>query len=160
MLKIDLITVGKLKEDYLTKACNEYAKRLSAYSKLNIIELPESKLPQDPSPSQIEECIENEGQAILAKIPTQTYVISMCIEGEMLSSPQLAQKLSAAAVQGASRIAFIIGGSWGLSDKVKQSSQLRLSMSRMTFPHQLARVMVLEQLYRACSINNNSKYHK
>lgn len=160
MLKIDLITVGKLKEDYLRKACEEYQKRLSAYCKLSILELPESKLPQDPSPAQIADCIENEGQAILSKIPSQSYVITLCIEGDMLSSPQLAQKLSAAQVQGASHISMIIGGSWGLSEKVKQQSQLRLSMSRMTFPHQLARVMVLEQVYRACSINNHSKYHK
>ena len=160
MLKIDLITVGKLKEDYLRKACEEYQKRLSSYCKLNILELPESKLPQDPSPAQIADCIENEGQSILAKIPAQSYVITMCIEGEMLSSPQLAQKISAAQVQGTSHISFVIGGSWGLSEKVKKMSQLRLSMSRMTFPHQLARVMVLEQLYRACAINNNSKYHK
>ena len=160
MLKIDLITVGKLKEDYHSKACEEYQKRLSSYCRLNILELPESKLPQDPSPAQIADCIENEGRSILAKIPPQSYVISMCIEGEMLSSPQLAQRLSAAAVQGASHISVIIGGSWGLAQQVKNQSALRLSMSRMTFPHQLARVMVLEQLYRACSINNNAKYHK
>lgn len=160
MLKIDLIAIGKLKEDYLRKACNEYQKRLSSYCKLNLIELPESRLPQDPSSAQINECIENEGQSILAKIPAGSYVITMCIEGEMLSSTQLAQKLEAAAVSGSSHISVIIGGSWGLAPQVKQLSSLRLSMSRMTFPHQLARVMVLEQLYRACAINNHSKYHK
>ncbi len=160
MLKIDLITVGKLKEDYLRKACEEYQKRLSAYCKLTILELPESKLPQNPSASQIADCIENEGQSILAKIPAQSHVITMCIEGDMLSSEQLAQKIATTAVQGSGHICFIIGGSWGLSEQVKKRSALRLSMSRMTFPHQLARVMVLEQLYRACAINNNSKYHK
>lgn len=160
MLKVDLITIGKLKEDYLRKACEEYQKRLSAFCKLTILELPESRLPQEPSQAQIDACIEAERQSILSKIPAQSYVITMCIEGKLLSSVQLASQIEQAAVGGSSHLSIIIGGSWGLSEEVKKISSLRLSMSPMTFPHQLARVMVLEQLYRAFSINNHSKYHK
>lgn len=160
MLKIDLITVGKLKEDYLRRACEEYAKRLGSYCKLQIIELPEYKVPQNPSDSHISACIEQEGQSILAKIPPQSFVVAMCIEGKMLSSEELAQTFIQVQNRGFSQLSFLIGGSWGLSDEVKKRADLKLSMSRMTFPHQLARVMLLEQTYRACSINNNSKYHK
>ena len=160
MLKVDILAVGKLKEDYLRKACAEYEKRLSAFCKLSIIELPESRMPQEPSQAQITACIENEGQSILNKIPSQSYVIALCIEGKELSSPQLAKELLDASVRGYSHISFIIGGSWGLSPAVKQRADLRLSMSPMTFPHQLARVMVLEQIYRGFSINANSRYHK
>lgn len=160
MLKIDVIAIGKLKEDYLRKACDEYIKRLGAFCRISVIELPESRMPQNPSQAEIEDCIEKEGEFILSKIPPQSHVIAMCIEGELLSSPQLAQKIDHAASAGASHISFIIGGSWGLSPRVKKAAALRLSMSPMTFPHQLARVMVLEQLYRAMSINNHTKYHK
>lgn len=160
MLKIDVIAIGKLKEDYLRKACDEYIKRLGAFCRISVIELPESRMPQNPSQAEIEDCIEKEGEFILSKIPPQSHVIAMCIEGELLSSPQLAQKIDRAASAGASHISFIIGGSWGLSPQVKKAAALRLSMSPMTFPHQLARVMVLEQLYRAMSINNHTKYHK
>lgn len=160
MLKIDVIAIGKLKEDYLRKACDEYIKRLGAFCRISVIELPESRMPQNPSQAEIEDCIEKEGEFILSKIPPQSHVIAMCIEGELLSSPQLAQKIDRAASAGASHISFIIGGSWGLSPRVKKAAALRLSMSPMTFPHQLARVMVLEQLYRAMSINNHTKYHK
>ena len=149
MLKVDLITVGKLKEDYLRRACEEYQKRLGAFVKLQIIELPEGKMPQDPSAAQIESCLAQE-----------SFVVAMCIEGQMLSSEQLAETFLRQQTGGISQMSFIIGGSWGLDPAVKQRSNLKLSMSRMTFPHQLARVMLLEQIYRACSINNHSKYHK
>lgn len=160
MLKVDLITVGKLKEDYLRRACEEYQKRLGAFVKLQIIELPEGKMPQDPSAAQIESYLAQEGQSILSKIPAQSFVVAMCIEGQMLSSEQLAETFLRQQTGGISQMSFIIGGSWGLDPAVKQRSNLKLSMSRMTFPHQLARVMLLEQIYRACSINNHSKYHK
>lgn len=160
MQKIDLLCIGKLKESYLRQACQEYEKRLSAYCKLSIIELPECRLPQDPSPAQIAQGLAQEGQSILQKLSPQATLISLCIEGEELSSPQLAQRMAAFAAKGSGHLAFAIGGSWGLDPAVKARSALRLSMSPMTFPHQLARVMVLEQLYRACSINHNGKYHK
>lgn len=160
MLKLDVITVGKLKEDYLKKACEEYLKRLGAFVRTQVIELPEYKMPQNPSEAQIAACIQAEGESILAKIPAQSYVVAMCIEGKMLSSEELAQTMMQVQNRGMSQISLLIGGSWGLSDSVKARADLKLSMSRMTFPHQLARVMLLEQLYRACSINNHSKYHK
>ena len=160
MLKIDLITVGKLKEDYLRRACEEYTKRLGSYCKLQIFELPEYKVPQNPSDAHIANCIQQEGQSILAKIPPQSYVVAMCIEGKMLSSEDLAETFTQVQNRGMSQLSFIIGGSWGLDGAVKARADLKLSMSRMTFPHQLARVMLLEQIYRACAINNHTKYHK
>lgn len=160
MLKIDVITVGKLKEEYLRAACAEYVKRMGAFAKLQIIELPEYKVPQEPSEAQIAACIKQEGEAILAKIPAQSFVAAMCIEGKMLSSEQLAETFLQAQNRGSSQMSFIIGGSWGLDEAVKQRADLRLSMSRMTFPHQLARVMLLEQIYRAGQIMLGTKYHK
>ena len=160
MLKLEIISVGKLKEDYLKKACEEYLKRLGAFAKTQVVELAEYKMPQNPSETQITACIQAEGESILAKIPPQSYVVAMCIEGKMLSSEELAQTMMEVQNRGFGQISLLIGGSWGLSDAVKARADLKLSMSRMTFPHQLARVMLLEQLYRGCSINHNSKYHK
>lgn len=160
MLNVSVICIGKLKEKYLTDACAEYAKRLSAFCKLNIIELPESRLPDDPSDKLIEQCLAKEGEQILSKIPKDAYVIPMCIEGKMLSSPELSEKMAAVPVMGKSQIVFVIGGSFGLSDAVKKRGDLRLSMSPMTFPHQLARVMLLEQVYRGFMIGSGGKYHK
>ena len=160
MLNVSVICIGKLKEKYLTDACAEYAKRLSAFCKLNIIELPESRLPDDPSDKLIEQCLAKEGEQILSKIPKDAYVIPMCIEGKMLSSPELAEKMAAVPVMGKSQIVFVIGGSFGLSDAVKKRGDFRLSMSPMTFPHQLARVMLLEQVYRGFMIGSGGKYHK
>ena len=160
MLKIDVITVGKLKEGYLRSACEEYLKRLSPYAKVQVLELSEYKVPQNPSDSHIETCLKQEGEAILSKIPQQSFVIAMCIEGKQMSSEQLAETFLQVQNRGVSQVSFVIGGSWGLSDAVKQRADIKLSMSKMTFPHQLARVMLLEQIYRANSINNNGKYHK
>ncbi len=160
MLGVTVLCIGKLKERYLTDACGEYAKRLSAFCRLSVTELPEYRLPDNPSGAEIQKCIEKEGESILAKIPKDAFVIPMCIEGKMLTSPQLADKLAQIPLMGKSQIVFIIGGSCGLSDAVKARGNLRLSMSPMTFPHQLARVMLLEQVYRGFMINAGNKYHK
>ncbi len=141
MLHLTVLCQGRLKEPYFIAACQEYLKRLGAYCKAEVVELAE------------------DGD-IAARIPKGAYVTAMCIEGQKLSSPALARKLEDLANQGVSRLCFLIGGSEGLAEDVKKRADLRLSMSDMTFPHHLARVMVLEQLYRALSINAGSKYHK
>ena len=160
MMTVRLICIGKLKEKYLSDACKEYQKRLGAFCKLELLELPEYKLQNDPSESEITVCIRREGEEILAKIPRDALVIPMCIEGKQLSSEELSEELSSAGVRGISQVCFIIGGSYGLSDAVKAAGKLQLSMSKMTFPHQLARVMLFEQIYRAFSIASGGKYHK
>ena len=148
MLRIQLICTGKLKESFYAAACEEYNKRLQRYCALDILELPESG------------DIKRDGEAMLARIGTGAFVVAMCIEGKGLSSEELAGLIGKCAVQGKSRVCFLIGGSDGLSDEVKRRADVRLSMSRMTFPHHLARVMVLEQIYRAFNINEGGKYHK
>ncbi|MEG0692348.1 MAG: 23S rRNA (pseudouridine(1915)-N(3))-methyltransferase RlmH [Oscillospiraceae bacterium] len=158
MLTITIICIGKLKEDYLRLAVAEYTKRLSAFCKLNLIELAEYKLPNEPSDAQIAKCILVEGESILAKL--KGAVLPMCIEGKQLSSEELSAKIEEIALAGTSDISFVIGGSYGLSDEIKSMGNFKLSMSKMTFPHQLARVMLLEQVYRAFQISNNGKYHK
>ena len=140
MLNVTLIAVGKLKERYLTDACAEYEKRLGAYCRLRVVEVDEYRLPQNPSAG--------------------SYLIPLCIEGKQISSEEFSQTLDRAAVDGKSSIVLLIGGSYGLWEELKKKGDLRLSMSRMTFPHQLARVMVLEQLYRAMTISRGQKYHK
>ena len=160
MLNVMIICVGKLKEKFWTDACNEYAKRLKGFCSFSIIEVDEEKLPDTPSPAQIQNTLEKEGQRIISKIPKNAKVISMCIEGKQKSSEKFAREISDLALNGASTLAFIIGGSWGLSQNVKNLSVMRLSMSEMTFPHQLARVMLCEQIYRAFQIISNGKYHK
>lgn len=141
MLRISVICQGKLKEKYYTAACAEYLKRLSAFGAVEVVELAEES-------------------DIAAKIPKGAYVIAMAIEGEKLSSEQLAARMEKLALGGVSRLCFLIGGSEGLAEKVKREADMRLSMSDMTFPHHLARVMVLEQIYRAFTINAGTKYHK
>jgi len=160
MLNVTLLTVGKLKEAYWRAACEEYEKRLGAFCKANIVEVEEFRLPAKPSQAQIDAGLEAEGKRLLEQISAGSYVITLCIEGKELSSTQLAERLANVAVQGYSRVVMVIGGSFGLSPAVKARSDLRLSMSPMTFPHQMARVMVLEQLYRALGINAGTKYHK
>ena len=160
MLNVMIICVGKLKEKFWTDACNEYAKRLKGFCSFSIIEVDEEKLPDTPSPAQIQNTLEKEGQRIIAKIPKNAKIISMCIEGKQKSSEKFAKEISDLALNGASTLAFIIGGSWGLSQNVKNLSVMRLAMSEMTFPHQLARVMLCEQIYRAFQITSNGKYHK
>ena len=160
MLSVHLICVGKLKEKFYLAACAEYQKRLGASCKLELTELSEERLPQNPSPAQIAAGIEAEGKEIAAKIPAGSYVIPLCIEGRQLSSEEFSRTLERVAVEGRSSVALLIGGSYGLWEELKQRGDLRLSISRMTFPHQLARVMLLEQLYRAMTISKGQKYHK
>lgn len=160
MVNIHLLCVGKLKEPHFAAACAEYTKRLGTSCKLTVTELPEVRLPEDPSPAQIEAALAKEGEAILAKLPKGAKVVALCVEGSLLSSRKLAQTLADWQVAGTSSIALVIGGSFGLHPDLKAKAQLKLSMSPMTFPHHLARVMVLEQLYRAFQINAGTKYHK
>lgn len=160
MLNITLLCVGKLKEAYWRSACAEYEKRLGAFCRFSLTEVAEERLPDNPSAAQIAATIEAEGKRLLDRVPRDSAVIPLCIEGKELDSPALAARMEKIAVEGTSHICFIIGGSWGLSDAVKNRATLRLSMSPMTFPHQLARVMVLEQIYRAFQISAGGKYHK
>ena len=155
MQKVTLICVGKLKEKFYAQATAEYAKRLSRFCKLEIVELPESRLSDSPSPAEI-----SQAALIETKLPKGSALVAMCIEGEELSSPQLAEKMRQFAVSGVSNLTFLIGGSVGLSPAIKAQADFRLSMSPMTFPHHLARVMLLEQIYRAYQINAGTKYHK
>ncbi len=161
MLRINIICIGKIKEKYFTDAIGEYAKRLGAFCKFSIIELAEERVKSNtPNAAQIDEVINAEGKRILQKISPSDYVAAMCIEGKLLSSEELAQTLNNVAVVGKSTVDFIIGGSYGLSQEVKNRADMRLSMSRMTFPHQLARVILSEQIYRSFEISTNGKYHK
>lgn len=160
MLNLTVACVGTLKERYLRDAAAEYAKRLSPYCKLNIVEVNEARVPENPYLAQINSALAEEGSRLLAKIPSGAYVITLCIEGDTLSSEELGQRLNKITVNGASHIVMVIGGSWGLSPEVKKRADFRLSLSRMTFPHQLTRVMLLEQTYRAFQINLGGKYHK
>ncbi len=159
-MTVNIICTGKLKEDYLRDACSEYVKRLGAFCKLNVIELKPAPLPDSPEPSQIEAALENEAERILAKAGKSGYIISLCIEGKQFSSEELSAEMEKLALNGDGTVSFIIGSSYGLSEKIKAQSKLKLSMSRMTFPHQLARVMLLEQIYRAFMISGKGKYHK
>ena len=158
MQKVSVICVGKLKEKFYAQATAEYAKRLSRFCKLEILELPESRLSDSPSPAEISQALAAEAALIEAKLPKGGALIAMCIEGEELSSPQLAEKMRQFALSGVSNLTFLIGGSVGLSPAIKAQADFRLSMS--PFPHHLARVMLLEQIYRAYQINAGTKYHK
>lgn len=160
MLNVRIICVGKLKEKFYTDASREYLKRLSSYAKVEILELPEAKRSDSPSSKETETAMQKEAAAIISKIPAGTMTVAMCIEGKSYSSEEMAGLLNKAALSGSSKICFIIGGSDGLDPSVKEKAAVRLSMSRMTFPHHLARVMLLEQIYRGFKINEGSRYHK
>jgi len=160
MIKITLICLGKLKESYLREACAEYIKRLGAFCSTDIVELAPARLPENPSPAQISAAMSAEAVQILKNIPPRSRVYALCIEGAELSSESLAVALENDAAGGAGNVTFIIGSSYGLDDEIKSRADIKLSMSKMTFPHQLARVMLLEQLYRAFHINSGGKYHK
>ena len=159
MQTVQILALGKCKEGYLREACREYEKRLSRYCRLQITELEPAALSQNPSEKEIAAALEKEGAELLKR--AKGYCIAMCIEGKQLTSPDLAEKLEQAA-QGvdSGAVTFLIGSSYGLAPAVKQRAQLRLSMSAMTFPHQLARVMLLEQIYRGYQILAGTKYHK
>jgi len=159
MERIDIICIGTLKEKFMRELAGEYVKRMSRYCKLNIVELGEVRLPQQPSDFEIQRALDLESQTMLATTPKDAYKIAMCIEGSQCSSRELAEKCENA-MQSSGKIAIFIGSSYGLSEKLKSECDLRLSMSRMTFPHQLARCMLLEQLYRSYKIRRKEIYHK
>jgi 23S rRNA (pseudouridine1915-N3)-methyltransferase len=161
LIKVNIICVGKLKESYWRDAVKEYAKRLSAYCNFDIAELNESRLPDNPSDKNIADSLEKEAGAMEKFLQIKgAYNVAMCIEGKTISSEKLSEKVTEVSVSGYSTINFFIGSSFGLSDRVKSACMMKMSMSPMTFPHQLARVMLCEQIYRAFSIANNGKYHK
>ena len=161
MLKINIICIGKIKEKYFSEAIAEYSKRLGAFCKSQIIELAEERIrDNNPNASQIDEVLKAEGRRIMLKISPSDFVAAMCIEGKQLSSEELSDKLDKIALSGKSTVDFVIGGSYGLSDEVKSRADLKLSMSRMTFPHTMARMILCEQIYRAFEISTNGKYHK
>ncbi|MBO5416659.1 MAG: 23S rRNA (pseudouridine(1915)-N(3))-methyltransferase RlmH [Clostridia bacterium] len=159
MLSVKIISVGTLKESYLREAVAEYSKRLSAYCKLSVVQLKETRLPDSPSEKEIDAALEDEAKAILSELSPRSYKIAMCVEGKQLSSEKLAEKLDTVS-NTHSEVCFVIGSSHGLSDKVKSACDMRLSVSEMTFPHQLLRVMLLEGIYRAFNIISGTKYHK
>ena len=160
MFEITLITVGKLKEKFYLSAAAEYEKRLKGYCNFKILELPEVRLPDDPSPAEITAGLEKEAEQILTKIPKGAWFCTLTPEGKLLSSETLAKTLESVKLSGKSSACFLIGSSFGISPRIKAMAQLQLSMSPMTFPHHLARIMVLEQIYRAEAIQAGSKYHK
>ncbi len=160
MLNVHIICVGKLKEKFYLDAAAEYAKRLSPFCRLQITELSEEKLPQDPSQALIDAALRKEADAIRGKIPPNSRVVALCVEGRMRSSEELAGLLRTWANGPSNRLVFLIGSSFGLDEQLKSEAWVRLSMSPMTFPHHLARVMLLEQLYRGFQINEGSRYHK
>lgn len=160
MFDITLIAMGKLKEKFYISAASEYEKRLGAYCRFQLLELPEHRLPEDPSPAEISAGLEKEADLILSKIPKGAWFCVFTPEGKLLSSEALASKLSEVKLSGKSSACFLIGSSFGMAPRVKARADLRLSMSPMTFPHHLARIMVLEQLYRSEAIQAGSKYHK
>ncbi len=159
MTSVTVIHVGDLKEKYYAEACSEYEKRIGGFAKLTNIEIKESKLPVSPVQGQIDNALEEEGKKILDAIPDKAFSVALCVEGKKMSSEALA-KVVDSAVGSTGKLVFIIGSSHGLSPKVKSACALRLSISDMTFPHRLMRVILLEQIYRAFAINNGSKYHK
>jgi 23S rRNA (pseudouridine1915-N3)-methyltransferase len=159
-MKITIACVGKIKEKYFTAAIDEYSKRLSKYVTLDIAQVADDKAPENMSLAQQEQVILNEGRRLLKVIKPQSYVVALAIDGKQLSSEGLASFITERNVSGVSHITFVIGGSLGLSDEVLSRADYRLSFSKMTFPHQLMRVVLLEQIYRAMRINNNEPYHK
>ena len=159
-MKINIICVGKLKEKFFKDAIDEYSKRLKRFCSLSIIELSDEKIPDNASDAEEKKILQTEGEKILKYIAADDYVFSLCVEGKGMSSEGFADLLENFALSGSSKICFIIGGSFGLSKEVKALAQVKLSMSAMTFPHHLARVMLLEQIYRGYKILGGGKYHK
>ncbi|MBO5555622.1 MAG: 23S rRNA (pseudouridine(1915)-N(3))-methyltransferase RlmH [Oscillospiraceae bacterium] len=160
MLRVDLICVGRLRERFYTDAFAEYTKRLGAYCQFRCVEIPEQRLPDRPSGAEIQAALGREAQEILKAIPADAYVAALCVEGQQVPSEYMAGLIGDRENSGKPRLCFVIGGSYGLADPVKTRADLRLSMSKMTFPHHLARIMLAEQLYRGYKIREGSKYHK
>lgn len=160
MIKIKIIALGKLKEKYLSQAQEEYLKRISAYAKTEVIEIEPVRLSENPSKAEIEKALMSEAELIKKKIPENSAKIAMCIEGKRFSSEEFSSKVADIVSGGKGTLVYIIGSSYGLHDSIKQIADLKLSFSDMTFPHQLFRIMLLEQIYRGFKINEGSKYHK
>ena len=160
MQKVTILCVGKLKEKFYLEAAAEYAKRLGRHCKLEILELPECRLPEDPSPAQVRQALAQEAGSIRDKLPRSGALIALCIEGQTCSSGELSRRMAQLAAAGQSQLTFLIGGSMGLDEGLKAQAQWRLSLSPMTFPHHLARIMLLEQIYRAYQIQQGTRYHK
>ena len=160
MYNITILCVGKLKEKFYISASEEYLKRLQRYCKLNLIELKEERLPEDPSPALIEAALSKEADAIRAKLPANCSIVAMCIEGKLRSSTEMAEMIADWGNSSSKNLVFLIGGSFGLHPSIKAQAWNKLSMSPMTFPHHLARVMLLEQIYRSFQIMEGTKYHK
>lgn len=160
MQRVTVLCVGKLKEKFYIDAAAEYVKRLQRHCKLELIELPEQRLPDDPSSAEIQKALRTEGDAIRERLPKGGAVIALCIEGRPCSSQELSRRMDEFGVQGKTQLTFLIGGSVGLDEDLKRQADWRLSMSPMTFPHHMARIMLLEQIYRAYQIAGGTKYHK
>ena len=160
MNQMQMVCVGKLKEKYWVDACSEYMKRLTAYTKMQVVELTEEKAPEDLGEAEIEKVKHREGQRILAALRPDDYVVALAVQGEAWSSEKLAEHIERLGVYGGGRVAFLIGGSLGLADEVLARSDVQLSFSKMTFPHQMMRVILLEQVYRAFRIMRGHSYHK
>ena len=160
MQRVSIICVGKLKEKFYTDAAAEYLKRLQRHCKAEIIELPETRLSEDPSPAEIQKALAGEAALIREKLPKGGAVVAMCVEGKPCSSEELSRRLLDFGVAGKTQVTFLIGGSFGLDTELKKDADWRLSMSPMTFPHHMARIMLLEQIYRAYQIAEGTRYHK
>lgn len=159
-MKIKVISVGKIKENYLKKGIEEYSKRLTKYCKLQFIEINDEKAPENLSEKEIEQIKNKEGERILSKVKSEEILIALAIEGTLISSKQLAKKMEYYAINGKNALTFVIGGSLGLSETVKKHADLNISFGRITLPHQLMRLVLTEQIYRACRINAGHAYHK
>ncbi len=160
MIQVKLICVGKMREKYYTEAFAEYAKRLQAYCRLELLEIAEQRLSDRPSDREIAAALEREGQEILKAVPADAYTVALCVEGRQMPSEGMAALIAERESSGRPKLCFVIGGSFGLAPSVKARADRRLSMSQMTFPHHLARVMLIEQIYRGFKINEGSQYHK
>ena len=160
MQRVTVLCVGKLKEKFYIDAAAEYVKRLQRHCKLELIELPEQRLPDEPSPAETQKALRTEGDAIRERLPKGGAVIALCIEGRPCSSEELSCRMAEFGVQGKTQLTFLIGGSVGLDEDLKRQADWRLSMSPMPFPHHMARIMLLEQIYRAYQIAGGTKYHK
>lgn len=158
-MNLTVICIGKLKEKFFTQAADEYLKRLSRFGKIDIIEIPDEKIPDSASKKEEQIILEKEGCAILSKIKNDSYVVAMCIEGKQLDSVEISEKLNQISISGKKAV-FIIGGSLGLSEAVKSRADFKLSFGKITLPHQLMRIVLLEQIYRGFKILSNEKYHK